>query len=153
MNKYEKIKNDMKESLRTGNKSRRTVLADMVAAIEKAAVAGRKRVEITDKLVDEVLLKYKKTTQEMVDTCPDTEQYAERKAEYKFYMTVVEEYAPQIISDENEIANMIKGICGEKGLKLESSYKPTIMKAVMPMLKNFNCDMRVAQAVLASLIV
>ena len=52
MNKYEKIKNDMKESLRTGNKSRRTVLADMVAAIEKAAVAGRKRVEITDKLVD-----------------------------------------------------------------------------------------------------
>jgi uncharacterized protein YqeY len=148
MNKYEIIKNDMKESLRTGNKSRRTVLADMVAAIEKAAVAGRKRVEITDQLVDDVLLKYKKTTQEMIDTCPDTEQYATRKAEYNYYMEVVNEYAPSVITDKLAIINLINQVLYDNNIAVAAQNKGVIMKTVMPFLKNHNCDMRVAQEAL-----
>jgi uncharacterized protein YqeY len=86
---YEKIKSDMNESLKNGNKARRAVLADIVATIDKASIAGKTRIEITDTLVNEVLTKYKKTVQEMIDTCPDTEQYAARKAEYIANMAVV----------------------------------------------------------------
>lgn len=151
MNKYDIIKSDMNESLKNGNKARRTVLADIVAAIDKASIAGKTRVEITDALVNEVLTKYKKTVQEMIDTCPDVEKYAERKAEYQYNMTVVNEYAPQMITDEMEIAAFINKILAENGLIGTKQPKGVIMKTVMPVLKANNCDMKVAQGVLNKL--
>lgn len=151
MNKYDIIKSDMKESLKNGNKARRTVLADIVAAIDKASIAGKTRVEITDALVNEVLTKYKKTVQEMIDTCPDTEQYAVRKTEYQYNMAVVNEYAPQMITDEMEITALINKILVENGLIGTEQPKGVIMKTVMPVLKANNCDMKVAQGVLNKL--
>lgn len=151
MNKYDIIKSDMNESLKNGNKARRTVLADIVAAIDKASIAGKTRVEITDTLVNEVLIKYKKTVQEMIDTCPDVEKYAERKAEYQYNMTVVNEYAPQMVTDEMEIAVLINKILAENGLIGTEQPKGVIMKTVMPVLKANNCDMKVAQGVLNKL--
>lgn len=142
---YEKIKNDMNESLKSGNKARRTVLADIVAAIDKASTSGKTRVEITDALVNEVLTKYKKTVQEMIDTCPDTEQYAARKAEYQYNMTVVDEYAPQMITDEAEIAHLISEICYTHMFDVVPANRGKIMKTVMPILKSKNCDMKVVQ--------
>lgn len=151
MTKYEQIKNDMTNALKTGNKARRAVLADMVAAIDKASTSGKTRVEITDVLVNEVLTKYKKTVQEMIDTCPDTEQYAARKAEYQYNMTVVNEYAPQLITDEMEITNLINNILFENEIPVAMQNKGKIMKTVMPVLKASNCDMKIAQKVLNEL--
>lgn len=145
---YERIKSDMNESLKSGNKARRAVLADIVATIDKASIAGKTRVEITDVLVNEVLTKYKKTVQEMIDTCPDTEQYAARKAEYIANMAVVNEYAPQMITDEMEITVLINKILAENGLIGTEQPKGVIMKIVMPALKANNCDMKIAQSVL-----
>lgn len=149
---YEKIKKDMNESLKNGNKARRTVLADIVAAIDKASTSGKARVEITDVLVNEVLTKYKKTVQEMIDTCPDTEQYAARKAEYIANMEVVNEYAPQMITDENEIIKLVNKVLEEKGLIGTEQPKGVIMKTVMPALKVSNCDMKIAQGILNRLL-
>ena len=148
---YEQIKSDMTKALKEGNKERRAVLADIVAAIDKASIAGKTRVEITDQLTNEVLTKYKKTVQEMIDTCPDTEQYAARKAEYIANMAVVNEYAPVFITDEAKITTMIREYCEEKGLKLELPYKGAVMRAIMPFLKSQNCDMKVAQGALNKL--
>lgn len=148
---YERIKSDMNESLKSGNKARRAVLADIVATIDKASIAGKTRVEITDVLVNEVLTKYKKTVQEMIDTCPDTEQYAARKAEYIANMAVVNEYAPQMIIDEMEITVLINKILAENGLIGTEQPKGVIMKTVMPALKANNCDMKIAQGVLSRL--
>lgn len=149
---YERIKSDMNESLKNGNKARRAVLADIVATIDKASIAGKTRVEITDALVNEVLIKYKKTVQEMIDTCPDTEQYAARKTEYIANMAVVNEYAPQMTTDEMEITALINKILAENGLIGTEQPKGVIMKTVMPVLKVSNCDMRVAQGILNRLL-
>ena len=54
MNKYETIKADMTAALKSGDKLRRLTLADMVATIDKAAIAGKTRVEITDAFVDDI---------------------------------------------------------------------------------------------------
>ena len=148
---YERIKSDMNESLKNGNKARRTVLADIVAAIDKASIAGKTRVEITDALVNEVLTKYKKTVQEMIDTCPDVEKYAERKAGYIADMAVVNEYAPQLITDEMEIINLINNILFENEIPVAMQNKSKIMKIVMPALKANNCDMKIAQGILNSI--
>ena len=148
MNKYESIKADMTTALKNGDKLRRLTLADMVATIDKAATSGKKRVEITDAFVDEVLVKYKKTVQEMVDTCPDTDKYAELKTEYRAKLRIVMEYAPKVIDDKDEIVKMINywGVCN--AVSITSGNKGVIMKNVMPFLKSKSCDMKVAQEAL-----
>lgn len=148
MNKYESIKADMTAALKSGNKLRRLTLADMVAAIDKAATSGKKRVEITDTFVDEVMLKYKKTIQEMVDTCPDNEKYADKKAEYQAKLAITLEYAPKVIDNKDEIVKMINhwGICNS--VSICSGNKGIIMKNVMPFLKKEGCDMKIAQEAL-----
>ena len=155
MNKYESIKADMTAALKNGDKLRRLTLADMVATIDKAATSGKKRVEITDSFVDEVLLKYKKTVQEMVDTCPDgaadpkrDAELKARKAEYLMKLAIATEYAPKVIDDKDEIVKMINywGICN--AVSIVSQNKGIIMKSVMPFLKKEGCDMKVAQEAL-----
>ena len=148
MNKYEVIKAEMTAALKSGDKLRRLTLADMVATIDKAATSGKTRVEITDAFVDEVLTKYKKTVQEMVDTCPDTEKYAEKKAEYLMKLAIAAEYAPTVIDNVDEIKKMINlWGCGNQ-VSIVTQNKGIIMKMIMPWLKQNHCDMRAAQEAL-----
>lgn len=148
MNKYEVIKMEMTAALKSGDKLRRLTLADMVATIDKAATSGKKRVEITDAFVDEVLVKYKKTVQEMVDTCPDNEKYADKKAEYMAKLAIANEYAPRVIDDKDEIIKMINLFGAAQCVSIVSQNKGILMKMVMPFLKKEGCDMKVAQEAL-----
>lgn len=148
MNKYESIKADMTAALKNGDKLRRLTLADMVATIDKASTSGKTRVEITDAFVDEVLLKYKKTVQEMVDTCPDNEKYATKKAEYLLKLAVATEYAPQVIDDVDEIKKMIYLWGCTNQVSIVTPNKGVIMKMIMPWLKQNHCDMKAAQEAL-----
>ena len=145
---YETLRSDLNKALKENDKVRRTVLADIIATIGRASMAGKTRVEITDQLTNEVLTKYKKTVQEMIDTCPDTEQYAARKAEYIANMAIVNEYAPKLIDDEEEIIAMIVELCAVKGVTISLANKGLMTKTVMPVLKASNCDMRVAKTAL-----
>jgi uncharacterized protein YqeY len=148
MNKYEQIKADMTAALKAGHKLRRMTLADIVASIDKASVAGKTRVEITDALVDEVMTKYVKTVQEMIDTCPDGDKYADRKSEYIIKLEIAKEYAPTVITDVDEIKKMIYlWGCGNQ-VSIVSQNKGIIMKAIMPWLKQNHCDMKAAQEAL-----
>ena len=151
MNKYEILKADMTAALKAGNKERRLTLADIVATIDKTATAGKTRVEITDALVDEVLIKYKKTIQEMVDGCPTDR--TKLKAEYENKLAITLEYAPKVVDDPFEIEVLILNFACENNLVLTKSNKGVIMKAIMPFLKQNNCDMKVANGVLNKVIV
>ena len=160
MNKYESIKADMTTALKNGDKLRRLTLADMVATIDKASTSGKKRVEITDAFVDEVMLKYKKTVQEMVDTCPDgaadpilDAKFKARRAEYFNKLAITLEYAPKVVDDPFEVETLILNFACENNLVLTKSNKGSIMKVIMPFLKQNNCDMKVANGVLNKVIV
>lgn len=148
MNKYEVIKAEMTAALKSGDKLRRLTLADMVATIDKMATSGKKRVEITDAFVDEVLVKYKKTVQEMVDTCPDNEKYADKKAEYMAKLAIANEYAPRVIDDKDEIIKMINLFGAAQCVSIVSQNRGILMKMIMPFLKKEGCDMKVAQEAL-----
>ena len=148
MNKYESIKAEMTAALKNGDKLRRLTLADMVATIDKAATSGKTRAEITDALVDEVMTKYKKTVQEMVDTCPNTDKYADRKAEYLAKLEIAKEFAPIVIDDVDEIRKMINLWGITNAVSITSGNKGVIMKAIMPWLKQNHCDMKAAQEAL-----
>lgn len=151
MNKYETLKADMTKALKDGDKERRLTLADIVATIDKTSTSGKTRLEITDALVDEVLIKYKKTIQEMIDGCPDDR--TKLKAEYENKLAITLEYAPKVVDDPFEVETLILNFACENNLVLTKSNKGAIMKVIMPFLKQNNCDMKVANGVLNKVIV
>ena len=149
---YENIKRDMNDALKNNDKFARMVLADMVASIEKGATAGKTRVEITDQMAEDALVKYQKTVQDMIDTCPNTEAYAARLDEYKARMEIVKQYAPQIMNDPAEIEKLIIDICSNSGIEMIAKNKGQIMKTVMPILKQSRCDMKIAQGLIGKML-
>ena len=151
MNKYNTLKADMTAALKNGDKERRLTLADIVATIDKTSTSGKTRVEITDAFVDEVLTKYKKTVQEMVDGCPADR--TELKAQYENKLAITLEYAPKVMDDPFEIETLILNFACENGLVLTKSNKGAIMKTIMPFLKQNNCDMKIANGILNKVIV
>ena len=130
--------------MKQGNKLRRLVLSDICASIEAASIKQKSRTAITDELVDEVLTKYKKTVQEMIDTCPADIQHSDKLAEYKAKMAIVEEYAPKMITDYQEIYDMIS--CWIT--KVSFTNKGAFIKSLMPECKKAHMDMKIANQVI-----
>lgn len=143
--KYSKMCVDMNEALKNGDKLARKTISDMVATVDKASVAGKVRVEITDELVDTTLLKYKKALQESIDTCPDNEKYAVLKNEYCQQMAIVDKYAPKVINDPAQIKEIILGWMKELGVAKFDK------KTFMPKCKQAMMDMKVVNQVIKEL--
>lgn len=145
LTKYGILCVEMNEALKAGDKLARKTISDMVAAIDKASVAGKVRVEITDELVDATLLKYKKTLQESIDTCPDNEKYAALKNEYCQQMAIVNKYAPRVIDDPVEIKKTILKWMEELGTTTFDK------KTLMPKCKQAMMDMKIVNQVVKEL--
>lgn len=140
------LQNDMQNALKTGDKTRRMVLGDIIASIQKMATAGKTKVAITDTMVDEALIKYQKMIQEMIDTCPVNR--AETLADYNQRMEIVKEYAPQMITNPEEIKNMVLAAAGD--MEFSPANRGAFMKTVMPTLKG-KVDMKIANQIITDM--
>lgn len=143
------LQTEMITALKAGDKERKDAISALVAAVKKAGIDKGCRDDIPETLVNEVILKEKKTVQEMIDTCPADR--ADTKIAYEKRLAVIDEFAPKLITDVFEIENMITTICWSKNLALTKTNKNAIMKAVMPELKG-KVDMKVANNVITILL-
>jgi len=144
----EKLQSEMIQAMKNGNKFRKCVLADMIGNIKTAAINKNCRDNITEAFVDEVLLKCKKTAQEMIDTCPADR--VETLAEYNKQLEIICEFAPNLITDEIEIRYLIlDAINGE--IELTKANKGKVMKIIAPMFKG-KADMKVVNKVIGEML-
>ena len=143
----ETLQKEMIAAMKNKDKERKDVLSSLIGAVKKAAIDQKCKENITEKLVNEVILKEKKTVQEMIDTCP-TER-AELLHKYKECMSIIDEFAPQLITDENQIKSMIYNIISSTDI--HEFGKSAVMKTVMPKLKG-KVDMKVANKVLTDIL-
>ena len=145
----EKLQSEMVQAMKNGEKFRKGVLADMIGNIKTVAINKNCRNDITEAFVDEVLLKCKKTAQEMIDTCPADR--IETLAEYNKQLEIICEFAPTLITDEEEIRTIIlDAINGE--IELTKANKGKIMKIIAPMFKG-KADMKVVNKVIGEMLV
>ena len=121
-------------------------LRSVVAAVKKAAID--KRCEITDELVDEILLKEVKIIQEQIDTCPESRP--ELLEEYEHRLAIVNVHAPKLITDEVKIVSMVMELIVKEFGDAIPDNKGQLMKAVMPHLKG-KVDMKVANKVIGQI--
>lgn len=146
----EVLQNEMIAAMKSGNKLRKSVLSGMIDTVKKASMTNKGRVEITEQLVDETLLKYKKIVEEQVATCPTDR--VETLVEYKAQLAVVAEFAPTLIVDETEIRYLILDIVNiNNDVELTKSNRGYIMKIVAPVLKGI-ADMGVVNKVLGGML-
>lgn len=125
------------------------VLSDMIDACQKASITSKGRVEITEQLVDETLIKYQKTVQEMIDTCPIS--YEDKLKQYKADMEIVKQYAPQLITDKETIANRVKEIAGAQGIELVKANRGALMRSISAELKG-KADMKIVSAIVGDIL-
>ena len=128
---------------------RKNALNAMIDACQKASITPKGRIEITEDLVNEVLIKYQKTIQEMIDTCPPDRE--DLLTAYKAEMEVVKEFAPQLMTDKTEIELTIKDIVNGE-IELVKANRGKIMKMISPILKG-KADMRIVNEVVGEMLV
>lgn len=139
----ETLQAEMISAMKNKNKTRKDTISSLIGAIKKTAIDKMCKDDITESLVNEVILKEKKTVQEMIDTCPV--ERTELLNEYTERLKVIDEFAPQIVSDESEVSKMIYNLLAS--IDIQESGKSAVMKTIMPKLKG-KVDMKVANKVL-----
>ena len=141
---FETLHKDMVAAMKARDKERKNVISTLIADVKKAAIDAGTRDDIGEALVDQVILKSKKTAREQLDTCPD--ERSELKAEYQFAYDVICEYAPKMMSDD-EIRAFLAAHFADV---LATKNKGQIMKAIMPALKG-KADGKAINAIVAEL--
>lgn len=136
-------------AMKAGDMATKNVLSNMIDACQKATITTKGRVEITEQLVDEVLIKYQKTIQEMIDTCPaDRTELMEK---YQTEMEVVKLYAPQLMTNKGEIEHTINDILNGE-VSLTKANRGSIMKLITPYFKG-KADMKIVSQVVSEMLV
>ena len=140
----------IQESIKIAMKAHATLevetLRSVVAAVKKAAID--RRCEITEALVDEMLLKEVKIIKEQIETCPATRP--EILEEYEHRLMIIESFAPKLVTDPIEITAMIEATLVKAGVNIETANKGQVMKAIMPVLKG-KVDMKIANQIIDKL--
>ena len=122
------------------------IILFLVLTVFVGVVAQESKSENTD----EVLIKYQKTIQEMIDTCPADRTDLMNK--YAAEMAVVKEFSPQLITDPTEIKGAIRIILDTLGIEESKQNKGKIMKAITPHFKG-KADMKIVSQVVAEMLV
>lgn len=148
--KLEVLQKEKINAMKNKDELRKSILTEMIDMAQKTSITTKGRIEITEQLVDETLIKYQKMVQEMIDTCPSNRP--EKLAEYEASMAIVKEYAPQLITDEESIRKDIMSITSTLGIELEKKNKGQVMKAIMPHFKG-KADNKIVAKVVGEMLV
>lgn len=140
----ETLQKDMIAAMKAKDKGRKDSISSLIGAIKKVAIDEKVRDDIPEELVGRVILKELKSVKEQIDTCP-----AERTdllEAYKARFSVIEEYAPKMLSAEE-----VKDLIMEKFAEVVASKnKGMIMKNVMSELKG-KADGKIINQIVAEL--
>ena len=142
----EVLQKEMISAMKSGNKLRKEAISSLVGAIKKAAIDEKCRENIPEELVNKVILKEKKTMQDMIDTCPTSRE--ELLGEYKGKMEVIEEFVPSMMSEE-EVQKVVREIIASGDV--EQIAVGAVMKVVMPKLKG-KADGKVINKVVSDIV-
>ena len=137
----EKLQAEMISAMKNKNKERKDAISSLVQAIKKFGIDNMCKDNLSEDQIDTVILKEKKTVQEMIDTCPANRTDLVRG--YRARMSVIDEFAPILMNDECETIAYITAT----GIEPIKANRSEIMKA----LKG-KADMKIANIVVGKML-
>lgn len=132
-------------AMKNRDKIRKDTLSSLIGAVKKAAIDKKCKDNITEDLVNEVILKEKKIAKEMIDTCPSTREDLLNEYEHKY--CIICEFAPRIAIEPKEIKVIIENIVMDMNLTLTKANRGVFMKALKGKV-----DMKIANEVLGEML-
>ena len=132
---------EMITAMKNKDKLRKDTISSLVQAIKKFGIDNRCKDNITNEQLSSVILKEKKTMQEMIDTCPADR--TDTLAEFNARMAIINEFAPTLMDNEDAIKTFIQNL----GIEPIKSNRGEIMKA----LKG-KADMKIANQVVSQML-
>lgn len=135
MSTYEKILADLKESMIARDAARSTVLRSLKAAILEKEISlrsGGERVELTDEIVIQVLMKSAKQRKDSLQQYVDANREDLAQTE-RYELGIIEAYLPQMMSEE-EIRAIVQQTATQIGATSPSDMGK-LMGALMPQVK------------------
>lgn len=129
----EQLQKEMIQAMKNGEKDRKQVLSSLVGAVKKAAIDKNCRNDITEELVNAVLLKEQKTAQEMIDTCPVDR--VSTLTTYKANLEIIKEFAPKLLESKEDIHSAVMVILAKSSIEVAPENKASAIKIIMPQLK------------------
>ena len=126
----EVLQKEMIAAMKAKDKWRKDAISSLISAAKKTAIDEKCKDNITEELVNRVILKEKKTMQDMIDSCPATRE--DLLNEYEHKMATILEFVPKMMSEEETrqaVYNIIASV------DIFQDNKGAVMKVVMPRLK------------------
>lgn len=145
------LQTEMISAMKAHNKEKKDVISTLIGAVKNAAIDKGCRDNIPESLVDEVLIKQQKVVQEQIDTCPAAR--ADLLEKYTANLEIIKQYAPQLITDPEQIKaiileNIVENVPGQEFIK---SNRGTLMRTLTPIFKG-KADMKIVSTVLAGML-
>lgn len=141
------LQNDMKQAMKIGDTELRDIMRSVIEAVKKVAID--ERCEITEELIDRVLLKEAKVIQEQIDTCP--KDRVETLEIYNRKLAKLKCYLPQLLDNPRDIEAKIRLMLLPTDIELVKANRGMIMKVVMPQFKG-KADMKVVNQVIGEIL-
>lgn len=132
---------EMITAMKNKDKLRKDTISSLVQAIKKFGIDNKCKDNITNEQLSSVILKEKKTMQEMIDTCPADR--TDTLAEFNARMAIINEFAPSLMDNEDAIKTFVQNL----GIEPIKSNRGEIMKA----LKG-KADMKIANQVVSKML-
>ena len=142
--KLEELQKAMIAAMKNHEAQRKEVISLLVSNVKKLAIDAGTRDDIPEEMLDSAILKELKTTKEQIDTCPASRE--DLLEQYRFKLSVVEEFAPKMLSAEEVEAILTSKFADV----IATKNKGQIMKAVMQELKG-KADGKVINEVVSKL--
>lgn len=127
--KIDDLRKDMVDAMKAKDKEKKDAISSLIDAIKKVAIDEGTRDNITDELVNRVVLKELKACKEQIDSCPADRQ--ELLIEYKNREAYIKAYAPELL-DKDAIMKIINEKYSDV---VATKNKGQIMKSIMPEFK------------------
>lgn len=132
---------EMIAAMKNKDKLRKDTISSLVQAIKKFGIDNKCKDNITNEQLSSVILKEKKTMQEMIDTCPADR--TDTLAEFNARMAIINEFAPSLMDNEDAIKTFIQNL----GIEPIKANRGKIMGA----LKG-KADMKIANQVVSQML-
>lgn len=145
----EQLQKDMIQAMKTNKPILKDVLKELIGAVKNAGIEKKCKDNIPEELVNQAILKQKKITEEMIETCP-----AERHlllTDYQARLAIIEKYCPKLLDNPEKIKAMIENQLAMVGIEPLKSNKGTVMKIIMPIFKG-KADMKIVNQVIGEIL-
>ena len=134
---------------KNGNSERLLVLNDIIAKARAKETAGKTKIELNERLVNDTLAEYYKMLKDGIKQMPIGHPVWET---YNKQLEIVKELSTHMMTEEWEIENLINKVLYTNEIPVSRKNKGKMMKVLMPALRAEYADMDVAMSVIEFMI-